>query len=59
MRDRLKYFDVKIIEVEIFSQRLKKSKLSRGEIFRHCRNMGEADEIKEMFPFSNYSPNEF
>ena len=27
MRDRLKYFDVKIIEVEIFSQRLKKSKV--------------------------------
>jgi hypothetical protein len=33
MRDRLKYFDVKIIEVEIFSQRLKKILVKIGKKF--------------------------
>ena len=45
--------------MKYFPRGWKNQKLSRGEIFRHSRNMGEVDEIKEMFPFSNYSPNEF
>ena len=61
MRDRLKYFDVKIIEVEIFSQRLKKSKVeSRWNITSLQKYGGSGRNKRNVSIFySYYSPNEF